>query len=496
MKRVVLAALALGACSPPEDVAPAPTPDALDAIEAPVFEAVVNLQIARLEATVDRAGTEQRRAPEDGEPEALAEWVATAESEMRDVALEDASTLNDDALPALRAIVEDGELEPALRNAALYVTFAIGTPDALGTVVTVLESAPEAWRRSYAAWLLGQSDDDRFLLRMLLAMRYEKDPETVVWLTDALARCGNFAGLEGLARVASGSDRSAELARGKQQELVARADLGVDDIDSLRRLWTSAAAHEALTREPSDALRLAAWRELRELSSERFQLRGVDDARFALCRTGPWGARLVAQALADADPYIRLHAAQVLERMEARARPVADALVPLLLDARTAHAAAEALGAIGNPASLPFLRAALGAHRPHELRVAAARGLARLGDAAAAPDLRAIVADETESLDLRLAAAGALAVCDFDRTAVALLVTGLEDPLGDPQDCEVALERWLVASANEEDGELSKLLDAWNALTGPPALLRTREDTLDRLTARAELVRAFLEKTP
>ena len=343
--------------------------------------------------------------------------------------------------------------------------------------------------------MLGRTDDDRALLRMLLVLRYEKDGETVAWLAQALAHHGNYAGLAALDGVMVQGGDTARLARAKQDELVALAATEAATAQELADLWTSEAAHGAFDHEPSDALRLAAWREIAELSSERFQLRGVDDARFALSRTGPWGVRLVAEALADADPYVRLHATQVLERMGARARPVISTLHPLLRDPRTAHAVAEALGAIGAPESSPLLRASLGKHRPHELRVAAARGLARLGDEAAAPDLRLLIEDATEPADLRLAAAAALLACANDLAAAALLADGMQDPSGDPQGCEVALEEWIRRSAQAGEEGFETLAEEWTDLAGPAPLLRRPEDTQARLRARS-VTCAFLRPIP
>ena len=494
MKRLAWLLL-LPACGPaPEPEGP--PPDELDALGAPVFSARVRERIAELEALV-RAADEAReaadRAPEEGELASLVEMFQTSRGRMREVPLAETALMGDAALEELLAMNADEELSGDARNAALHLAFAIGTPAALDAVVSVLESASEPWRRRYAAWLLGQTDDDRYLLRMLLPLRYEKDPETVCWLAEALAKHGNYAGLEGLASVVEQGGDGAQLALAKQAELVASAVLGLSEVGELEALWASAEAHEKLDREPSDALRLEAWREVAELSQERFQLRGVDDARFVLCRTGPWGARLVAEALADEDPYIRLHAAQVLERMGGRARPVVGALQTLLRDPRTAHAVAEALGAVGDPSSLALLLAALRPHRAHELRVGAAHGLGKLADPAAAAELSRLVTDEAEPLDLRLAAAGALASCGEGRTAARFLARGMEDPLGDPQGCEVALGQWIASEAEAGSEGFDTILGSWRDLEGPPALLRTAEDTRARLAARAALVRDFLE---
>ena len=405
--RFAALAVLLGACAP--ETPEGPVLDVLDALAAPVFEQRVAQRIAQFEARLRDAQEEREvasRVPEEGELLSLVEFFQSSRGRMRNVPLAEAALMGDAALPELRAMNGDESLSGDARNAALHLAYGVGTPAALEAVVEVLESAGEPWRRRYAAWLLGQTDDDRFLLRMLLPLRYEKDGATVCWLAEALACHGNYSGLEGLANIVSQGGAGGELARAKQGELVASAVVGLETVAALEGVWSSSESHEKLDHQPSDALQLAAWNELAELSSERFQLRGVDDARFVLCRTGPWGARLVAEALTDADAFVRLHAAQVLERMGARARPVVAAMHPLLRDSRTSHAVAEALGAIGAPESLPLLLAALRAHRPHELRVAAAQALGRFGDPAAASELRRLMEDDASPTDLRLAGRG------------------------------------------------------------------------------------------
>lgn len=485
-------ALVLTCCAPAESEVPAA--DALGALEQPVFEERVAARIAELEGLAAGAQAQvELRIPEQGELPALVEMFVSGPANLRELTFDDMAGMGAEAVPELLALSNDESLEPAARNAALHLALATRSPAGLEALVQILESAVEPWRRREAAWLLGQTEDDRMLLRMLLVLRYEKDSETVVWLSRALAHHGNYAGLAALAGVAAQAGEAAELARTKQSEIVAQVEPAVADAQELEELWNSAKSHEVFRREPSAQLRLAAWRELAELSSERFQLRGVDDARFVLCRTGPWGARLVAEALVDADPFVRLHATQVLERMGARARPLAPKLHSLLRDPRTAHAAAEALGAIGAPESLPLLLAALNEQHSYELRVAAAHGLARMRDEAGAPKLRSLMQAEAVPSDLRLAAAGALLLCTGDRNAADLLVWGMEDEFGDPLGCEVSLGKWIASSAEAGVEGFETLNEEWEQLSGPPPLLRTPSDTQTRLTKRTALVRAFLQ---
>ena len=117
------------------------------------------------------------------------------------------------------------------------------------------------------------------------------------------------------------------------------------------------------------------WRLVSDLSGEHFQLRGVDDARFILSRLGPWSAAEFAAALEDDDPYVRLHVAQVLERMG----PVA---APRAASRRRCWTGATPWRA---PPRRPWRRSPRGPPRPpsppastgtppHEVRVALVRG--------------------------------------------------------------------------------------------------------------------------
>ena len=84
-------------------------------------------------------------------------------------------------------------------------------------------------------------------------------------------------------------------------------------------------------------------------------------------------------ALEDDDEYVRLHAAQVLERMGPRGEGAAPSLELALHDSNdgVAGAAAEALASVAPAAAGAPLAARLNEAPPHEVRVALIRSLGR-----------------------------------------------------------------------------------------------------------------------
>ena len=98
-------------------------------------------------------------------------------------------------------------------------------------------------------------------------------------------------------RVRAASGRSGEdvraQAQGQLDAIAARLELSAEEA---RALWNSIDARRLPQPTPSPRLRAAVWNLVAELSSEHFQLRGVDDARYILARMGPWVAEEIAPA--------------------------------------------------------------------------------------------------------------------------------------------------------------------------------------------------------
>ena len=342
--------------------------------------------------------------------------------------------------------------------------------------------------RRYAAWCLGRTSQDRVVPRLVLRLKYEQDHEVFIWLASTLAHFLCYAGVDALSDIAATGESDAVRALAASELGRIAAEAGITDGHALVQAWHSAAALELPRPTPSQHLELALWTLAADLSEDHFQLRGVDDARYVLARLGPWAAEPIAEALHDADIYVRLHCAQVLGRMGPHARAAGPTLVGALGEPRVAPAAAEALGAVGYSPALAPLLACTEPGREHELRVAAVRGLGRTHDPAAAPRVRAIFADEGEPTDLRMAAATALVRLESGEVVAAFLARELTDTAGDPGGAEVALEEWLASGASADEGRSPAAKEAWaawSAAAPAPGVIHTPAEARARRARRA-----------
>jgi len=320
----------------------------------------------------------------DGDLDGLISMLTTSSGRMRNVPLAEAEQYGAALVPQLAAVLGDEARAGEERAAAAELLAATKTSAAGEALIRTAERSSEAWLRSTCVFRLAELEDDRFVLRLLLRLKYEKDPEAFVWIAHALAQLGNYAGLESLRSLAWNAQDEGVRERARAEFARTAEAVGVDSGDEVLRRWYAADAAALPPREPSAALRLNVWRALSNLSSEHFQLRGVDDARYALANLGHWAAPEIAQALADRDFHVRLHGAQVLERMGLRAHGALDQLVAALDDPELAPQALASLGSLGPDA---FEQVAARVHRdqPFEQRVAARRALTRVDPERARP---------------------------------------------------------------------------------------------------------------
>ena len=423
----------------------------------------------------------------------LVGMLASATGRMRQVPLEAVrADLGAPAGPLLAVHLRDERRPSEERVAAAELLAALDEPRAAETLVATVESAPEPWLRAWCAYHLAATGQDWIEPRLVLRLKVERDPATWLWIASTLARFDNFSGLAGLEELAAtgATEELRAQAQGQLDALAARLGRTPGEV---RALWDSIEAAGALPQaRPSARLRLAVWRAVAELSGEHFQLRGVDDARHALSQMGPWVAEEIAPALFDRDPFVRLHTAQVLERMGPRATTAGPQLVAALGEPTIAPAAAEALGRVGYPAALASLLDATAAGRPHELRVAAARGLGRLGLEGGLARVSELFAEASSPPDLRAAAATALVLLGRGDDAARWLVDELaagEDPSG----AERALETWLERGARSGRAGFEAALGEWRSLAGPPGVIPDLAQTRERWTARAAALRARLD---
>jgi len=431
--------------------------------------------------------------------ETLADDPAASVAVSRDIAAEGAATVR-----ALVTVALDAEARPEVRAAAVELLPKSGVGAAAHALVHVAKFAPEPWLRRNASWRVRETAElpgsDGVLLALILRQKYETDDEARVWLASSLAAFGVDAGVEDLVRLAA--DMSVKTAAASELARLVEA-AGVVSGEALVAAWRASAPTRAEVGQLPAALSGAVWRAVSELSGEHFQLRGVDDARYALSRLPGWAALELALALEDQDPFVRLHIAQVLERMGPRGREfAARPLIARLDDPHdgVAAAVAEALGAVvtgagADPlaeAARDALTARIGRGVAHELRVAAVRGLGRLLDPAALPALETLAANAAEPQDVRMAAAeGVLALADGDGL-LAYLAAQLDEPLGDAGAAEALLGRWLEGAAPESAAH-SAAASLWRALAPPYERVHSSEEVKARRRARGALIAPFVD---
>jgi HEAT repeat protein len=416
---------------------------------------------------------------------------AHEKGKLRALGLKDLASIGPPTVPILDALVDEQDLQPEARLSALEALGAIDDPRSADALVrrVDIERVREAWIRAQCAFQLANQTSDHILLPLLAKLKYETDGETVIWIAAVLAKHANFAGFDGL-RVLSASAATPEVSAQAQAMLVKLTqDAGFGDPEELYRTWLGPDETHRLPREePSDRLLLDTWHRIGDLA--QFDLRIVDDARFALSRSSPWVVALLSAALHDENTYVRAHVAQVLERMGTRASSACSELRLALDEPRTAAAAATALASIGCVDAVDSLLQCLQPKTDAELRNAAAAALGRLGTSAVIAPLRALLAT-SEPLDLRQAAAQSLLAQGDPTPALPILIDCLVAPGADAGAAEIALQAWLERrSAANEPGAL-EVLTKWKAIAGdsietpPPAKAARRQ------RAHAELLRSL-----
>ncbi|HVS19898.1 MAG TPA: HEAT repeat domain-containing protein, partial [Planctomycetota bacterium] len=382
MRFAWLALLALSACG--EDAPDASARGAARASAAPSPSSdLVAREIARLDALVAAAQTPPAAPPSDIEEHVLGllSTIGSVRDQLGGIAAEELAGLGSAAVPVLARALGERERDLAERAAAARALGAIATPDALEALLVVLESSRASLEREpdvYAACAaaIGAPAEDWIAPRLTLCLKYEVDYPTVVRIADSLGRLGLYSGLDALFVITRDAGEAGVRAEAEALLERWRAELGCADWVELAELWNGGRLERLPP--PPGGLRYEreVWRTVGRLGE--WQLRGVDDARFTLLQLRENAAAILAQALGDADVYVRLHSAQCRARMGPRGRCAEAALVGVLEDPQVGATAAEALGHLGGEVAVGALTARLGPEHALDLRVACARALGRL----------------------------------------------------------------------------------------------------------------------
>lgn len=414
--------------------------------------------------------------------------AAHGHGKMRTLALRDGAALGVAIVPLLEAVVDDAQRDPDERRFALEVLGAIDAPAAADVLAKYIDiqKMREPWVRAQAAFQLAKQSSDHWLPRVISQLKYESDGETVIWMAAALAKHGNFAGVEGL-RVLATTAASEEVrsdAAAKFAELAQTA--GFASADALYAAWYGADPEKKLPHvAPSPRLQLEMWKQIAQL--EAFDLRLVDDARFSLSRSADWILDPLIAALHDDQVHVRSGVAQALERMGPRANPACAELARALDEPRVAGDAAIALGAIGCQDAVTLLVERTLPGRDEEVRTPAAVALGRLGRPEVVAPLEALLAP-AEPIDLRQAAAQSLLSIGAHPRAFEVLVTCLTKSNADASAAESALDAFLAREAASGGEAARKRLADWRAIGADVTGTPTPEQSVTRRTARAHLL--------
>ena len=496
-----------------------------------IYEPVVQSALAACPAPEVAATSSPSAALPEGAEEYLEAAVSAwsgSDVRSRELTLTDVQRAGRGLVPAFVGVVAQAKQTPERAAAAIAVLGAWADTAAREALCQALETHAVPWVRARCAFELGKLRDPSLLPRLLLRLKYEVDGETVLWLADALAQQGSLAGLEGLLVLTGRTDDAwlADTARAKADELAAR--YGAPFGGELLRLHAN-----GLIPEPGDSVQeCAAWRLIQRLSL--FDLRQVDDARFVLVRMPDYVVPLLERALRDENRYVRLHAAQCLERRTARNRAAHAGLAQAVLDPSIGGVAAAALGASSLASAGAPLVAALRATTAHELQVACMSGLERLlltppleSPAAATARGSAVVqrvpqatwsaelegqyglealcqsralgtnaqAQADIPLDLRQAAAQCLLALDAvtrdqGRSVWAFLCELAVRTDADPDAALRALKGSLERRAERGDADAQAAIEQWKALQPRSGMIETISESNARRAAQAALARA------
>ena len=434
------------------------------------------------------------QAVDADEVRGLTEMLSVSKGSMRELALADARTLGPGAIGELIALAVDEELGFGLRATALEVLAALEDPRAEIALLELLRTLTEADLRTHAAWRLAEGQADCIVPALVLRMKYENDLSVLQWIATALARRGNFAGIEHL--LAWGDD-----ARHRAQREAARAtgdalaiEAGYENADTLVAAWRGGDPQGLPSPEQHSVdYELACFLWMQRLGD--YQLRGVDDSRYVLSRLDSAAAVFMGAALADENVYVRTHVAQALGRMGPRAKPAVPALMRALADPSIGARAAGALGAIGALEAQDLLLSLTAEGVGVGLRLAAVRALAQFGPAASeevAQRLR-VLFDAPPSADIWQAAGEGLLARDAGMDVARQLSSALEGqcPLGrlEPRTTHTALRAWLQRRADSGDPDAPSALEAWDAAAiDSPYFAPPQEDVQSMQATRRRLI--------
>ncbi|MEO0649294.1 MAG: HEAT repeat domain-containing protein [Planctomycetota bacterium] len=459
-----LALVLLAACA--GDTAPVPPSDPAPPALAPVTAQALEALAAAPGLPIAPEGLDNIAAgdppPTDDEAReavrGLTGFAANASAADQELAMADLVALGDRLVVAAYEVALDRSLSPGQRLAAVDALAALASEPALEVLFRVQRDATDApYLRARSAWRIGELGLEETVPQLTLRLKYEIDPEAILWLTWALARLGSLAGYAGVVEMLESWD----LTEAQRATIAAHAaeleePYGVGTPHELLALW-NAPPSEVHWAERGQAYDRAVLLWIERL--EEYDLRVIDEARFLLPRLDQRGADLLAETLRDEGLYRRIHAAQCLGRMDGRALHRLDDVLAACHRPDTAERALEALAGIGGERARQAIEDRLAPHRPAELRITAAYALGDLGDREAIPALEGAwpTPGERGARELEQALAVALAELGQEAAMLPRLARDLTDPALSPVPSRDGVVAWLESIAETDPWAAAQL---------------------------------------
>lgn len=475
-------ALALAGCERPA-TSQQPTP-------APATRAdlrgVVKERIAALETQLPSAELPPPDAELEERVRGLLQTLSGTDERLKRPARDELREIGPVCVPVLSKLLFDADESLELCIIATHALGELDHPLAARALLERIDAGrlkkdTQPLLRAHSAWRLAEGTQDWVVPQLLLCLRYEADNETVLYLARTLAHFRVFSGLDALYVVSREDPRPQMRERALSTLTEIAAGAGFDDPAELYAAWKR--GDERLAEGPFSAAReLEVWRVIRLFGE--WQLRPVDDGRFVLSLEHAKVTPLLVAALDDENRYVRVHAAQCLERLGDRARGAGPRLLELIDEPQISDQVLLCLGALRYAPAEAALIERCGAKWPLEVRMTATRALGSLGRGSSEPALRALLAERTP-LDLRAAVLASIVGCaplgvtlDEARELREHMTAGRVDSALP----EIALEAWLTARVDQPT--MKSALEAWLAIRD--------SDSRRRVTARASALDAVL----
>ncbi|MFT7517175.1 MAG: hypothetical protein ACI84O_000965 [Myxococcota bacterium] len=242
-----------------------------------------------------------------------------------------------------------------------------------------------------------QQDEERFIPRLILRIKYEKDWLSNVYIAQALANVGNLSGLDPVLAILRSADdpNVVDLDRAKLAGADFIAVLNNANLDfaenwnhalELQKQWDENRSIHKIDENTQvsrhQQYRDELWHLVADFRSQ--PLRPVDNARFVFTRLSYQAHSVLAEAASDSNRYVRDHCLQTFTWMNSRVADLsypqlAESLKTLETDFYTTVRAIEYRGALMSKSQAEFLWPIL-INGNYEQRTAAADALLRSSD--------------------------------------------------------------------------------------------------------------------